>query len=61
MLVTAIFNGGFRDEIYGPKMEELRAHQVSSIIGIIAFIAIIPFNFESYNLNPNVIKIFQKF
>jgi hypothetical protein len=40
MLIFAIINGILRNEIYGPKVHELLAHQLSTIIYIAVFILV---------------------
>ncbi|MBU7020713.1 MAG: hypothetical protein HXS41_06615 [Theionarchaea archaeon] len=35
LVFVAIVNGTIRDQVYGPSMEELHAHQVSTLTGII--------------------------
>ena len=37
MLLIAIFNGAARDLVYGKKLPELRAHQISTVTGAIFF------------------------
>lgn len=37
MVVIAIINGAIRDKVYGPSMSELRAHQLSTLIGTSLF------------------------
>jgi hypothetical protein len=40
MVFLAIINGILRNEVYGPKMEELPAHQISTITLIIMFLVV---------------------
>ncbi|MBU7015733.1 MAG: hypothetical protein HXS52_06220 [Theionarchaea archaeon] len=35
LVLVAIVNGTLRNEVYGPAMEELHAHQISTVTGII--------------------------
>lgn len=37
LVILAIINGVLRNEVYGPKMDELTAHQISTVIGIALF------------------------
>ena len=37
LVILTIINGILRDEVYGPKMNELTAHQISTVIGIALF------------------------
>ena len=37
MVVLAILNGAVREKIYGPFMQELSAHQLSTFTGLIIF------------------------
>jgi hypothetical protein len=37
MVILAILNGAVREKIYGPSMQELSAHQLSTFIGLILF------------------------
>ncbi|KYK36604.1 MAG: hypothetical protein HXS46_13775 [Theionarchaea archaeon] len=38
LLILAIINGVLRNEVYGPLMEELLAHQISTITAIVLFL-----------------------
>ncbi len=40
MVFVAIINGALRNEVYGPKMNELLAHQISTVTGIIMFLIV---------------------
>ena len=46
MVVIAIVNGIVRQSLYGPHMEELGAHQVSSVTAIVLFAAYMWFLFR---------------
>ncbi len=37
MVILAILNGLIRENVYGPAMSELSAHQLSSLIAVIIF------------------------
>jgi cbb3-type cytochrome oxidase subunit 3 len=37
LVILAVINGILRDEVYGPRMDELTAHQISTVIGIALF------------------------
>jgi hypothetical protein len=37
LVILAIINGTLREKGYGPLMSELRAHQISTIVGIVFF------------------------
>ncbi|MDY6988579.1 MAG: hypothetical protein SWQ30_11040 [Thermodesulfobacteriota bacterium] len=37
MVILAIVNGAIREKVYGPFMDELPAHQISTLIGLILF------------------------
>lgn len=37
MIVLAIFNAGIRESTYGKVVSELRAHQISTLTGIVLF------------------------
>jgi hypothetical protein len=43
LVALAIVNGALREKTYGPHMEELSAHQLSTVIGLCLFAAYIWF------------------
>ncbi|MBU7044498.1 MAG: hypothetical protein HXS47_12980 [Theionarchaea archaeon] len=49
MLIFAIINGTLRNQVYGPKVTELLAHQLSTVIYIVVFILVMVLLFSQTN------------
>ncbi len=53
MLVIAIGNGALREATFGKRMSELRAHQISTIIGAVVMGVFIWFVMEAFPPSSN--------